>query len=85
MKKQLHPIKNEVKITCVTCGSEMTTMSTLENVKIDICSECHPFYTGKLTSGAKTGRLDRFNKILSKTDSKPKTAPTSTNTADDKE
>lgn len=47
MKKDIHPKYNkEITVTC-SCGNKFITGSTLENIKVDICSNCHPFYTGK--------------------------------------
>ncbi|HAP79105.1 MAG TPA: 50S ribosomal protein L31, partial [Ruminococcus sp.] len=46
MKKGIHPEFVKTTITC-HCGNVMETMSTKENIKVEICSKCHPFYTGK--------------------------------------
>lgn len=61
MKKELHPKKNEVEVTCTTCGKKFMIETTADEIKIDVCNECHPFYTGKQKSGSKTGRIDKFN------------------------
>ena len=64
MKKDLHPkYNNELKITC-SCGNSFITGSTLmeESVSVDICSKCHPFYTGKQRGASRAGRVDKFNK-----------------------
>lgn len=66
MKKELHPENNEIKISCVSCGNEFETRSTKKEIKVDVCSNCHPFYTGKLTSNNKAGRVERFNKKFGK-------------------
>ena len=70
MKKELHPNYIETKITCVTCGNEFVSRSTTSEIKVDTCSNCHPFYTGKATSSSKAGRVDRFNTRLNKKTSK---------------
>jgi len=62
MKQEIHPKYNEVKVTCA-CGNSFNTRSTLgEELHIEICSECHPFFTGKQKLVDTAGRVDRFNK-----------------------
>ena len=50
------------KVTCVTCGATFTTGSTVKEIKVDTCSNCHPFYTGKQRFTQADGRVDKFNK-----------------------
>ena len=64
MNKEIHPKINKVQVKCTTCGNEFEASSVVDEIKIDICSNCHPFYTGKQTSGSKAGRIDKFNKKL---------------------
>ncbi len=67
MKKDIHPNYHRCTVTCTTCGSTFETGSTFgENIKVDTCSNCHPFYTGKQRFVANDGRIDRFNKKLAK-------------------
>ena len=61
MKKDTHPNYTLTKITCV-CGNVIETRSTDEEIHIEICSACHPFYTGKQKLVDTAGRIDRFNK-----------------------
>jgi len=61
MKKDIHPKYQEVTINCV-CGNEIKTRSTAEVAKIDICSNCHPFYTGKQKVLDTEGRIEKFRK-----------------------
>jgi large subunit ribosomal protein L31 len=62
MKQEIHPKYNEVTVTCA-CGNSFQTRSTLgEELHIEICSECHPFFTGKQKLVDTAGRVDRFNK-----------------------
>lgn len=63
MKNEIHPKYNEIAVTC-SCGNKFTTKSTTkkEAMNIDICSQCHPFYTGKQRVVDTAGRVDRFNK-----------------------
>ncbi len=66
MKKELHPNVNSVDVTCTTCGNKFQIKTTADDVKVDVCASCHPFYTGKQTSGAKAGRIDKFNQRMDK-------------------
>lgn len=61
MKKEIHPAYNMTTITCA-CGNVIETRSTSKNIKVEICSKCHPFYTGKQKLVDTAGRIDRFNK-----------------------
>lgn len=62
MKEGIHPQYNEIKVSC-TCGANFTTRSTLgEDLNIEVCSSCHPFYTGKQKIVDTAGRVDKFRK-----------------------
>ena len=61
MKEGLHPNYVETTITCA-CGNVIKTRSTKENIRVEICSKCHPFYTGKQKLVDTGGRVDRFKK-----------------------
>lgn len=63
MKAGIHPQYTAIKITC-SCGNVMNTSSTMkdESMLVDVCSQCHPFYTGKQKEAQTGGRVDRFNK-----------------------
>lgn len=61
MKEGIHPAYNLTTITCV-CGNVIETRSTAKNIKVEICSACHPFYTGKQKLVDTAGRIERFNK-----------------------
>lgn len=62
MKAEIHPDYSDTKVTC-SCGNEFTTRSTLgKDLGIEVCSACHPFYTGKQKIVDTGGRVDRFNK-----------------------
>lgn len=68
MKKDIHPkYYPEAKIICA-CGNIITTGSTKSEMKVEVCSACHPFYTGKKRLVDATGRLDRFKKRFEKTE-----------------
>lgn len=62
MKKDIHPAYNKIKVVCTTCGNEFETGSTLKEIRVDTCSKCHPFYTGKQRFAQADGRVDRFMK-----------------------
>lgn len=67
MKKDIHPkYYPEARIICA-CGNIITTGSTRPEMKVEVCSACHPFYTGKKRLVDSTGRLDRFKKRFEKT------------------
>lgn len=61
MKDKIHPQYKETTITC-TCGNVIHTRSTKQNLKIEICSNCHPFYTGQQKLVDTSGRVDKFKK-----------------------
>jgi len=62
MKKEIHPKYAEFKATC-SCGNVITTGSTIgKDIHLDVCSSCHPFYTGKQKAAETGGRVDKFNK-----------------------
>ena len=62
MKPEIHPSYNEITVSCA-CGNKFNTRSTMtEELHIEICSECHPFFTGKQKLVDTAGRVDRFNK-----------------------
>ena len=66
MKKGIHPEYKETKITCV-CGNVIETRSTKKDIKVEICSQCHPFITGKQKILDTAGRVERFkNKYAGK-------------------
>lgn len=66
MKKDIHPkYFPEAKIICA-CGNIITTGSTKPEIKVEVCSACHPFYTGKKRLVDTAGRLDRFKKRFEK-------------------
>ena len=66
MKKDIHPKVNmECKVTCV-CGNSFTTISTLSDIRVDICGNCHPFYTGTAKFVDTEGRIDKYNRKLQK-------------------
>lgn len=62
MKPNTHPDYHDVQVSC-SCGNQFTTKSAMskEAFNIEVCSECHPFYTGKQKIVDSTGRVDKFN------------------------
>ena len=65
MKEGIHPTLHTVKAVC-TCGNIIDTFSTNEQVNLEICSACHPFFTGKQKLMDTAGRVDRFKKKYEK-------------------
>ena len=63
MKNNIHPNYNMVEVTCA-CGAKYNigTTKNVDSMKVEICSECHPFYTGKQKTIQSGGRVERFNK-----------------------
>ncbi|MGN1080534.1 MAG: 50S ribosomal protein L31 [Acutalibacteraceae bacterium] len=61
MKQGIHPNYQTSKVRCA-CGNEFETRSTKGDIVVDICSKCHPFFTGKQKLVDTGGRVDRFNK-----------------------
>ena len=62
MKKGIHPNYKTVKATCLSCGNEFLTGSTIDEIRVDTCSNCHPFFTGKQRFAQADGRVGRFMK-----------------------
>ena len=66
MKKSIHPkYYNNCRVTCA-CGNTFTVGSTKEFLEVEICSACHPFYTGKQKLIDDRGRVERFQRIMEK-------------------
>jgi large subunit ribosomal protein L31 len=65
MKPNIHPEYKEATVTCA-CGASFVTRSTRGSFSVDICSECHPFYTGRQKVVDSAGRIERFQKKYKK-------------------
>ena len=65
MKKDIHPNYVEATVHC-SCGNTFTTRSTKSELRIELCSQCHPFYTGKQKLVDSGGRVERFNRRFDK-------------------
>src|SRR5437867_6363343 len=65
MKKNIHPEYHEVLVHCA-CGETWTTSSTKKELRLEICSKCHPFFTGKQKLVDSAGRVERFRKRYEK-------------------
>lgn len=59
MKDKIHPVYQEATITCA-CGEVVHTRSTRQNIRVEICSKCHPFFTGKQKFVDTAGRVEKF-------------------------
>ncbi|MDO5716719.1 MAG: 50S ribosomal protein L31 [Tissierellia bacterium] len=67
MKNGIHPEFKEVTVSCA-CGNTFTSGSTRDALKVEVCSECHPFFTGKQKFAERGGRVEKFKKKYEKKD-----------------
>ena len=68
MKEKIHPAYNEIRVMCA-CGNSFTTRSTHKgDIHLEICSNCHPFFTGKQKLVDTAGRVERFRRKYAKSD-----------------
>jgi large subunit ribosomal protein L31 len=65
MKQGIHPEFQETRVTC-SCGNTFTTRSVKEELHVELCNQCHPFYTGKQKLVDTGGRVERFQKKYAK-------------------
>ena len=66
MKDEIHPKYYQAKVHCIGCGADFTVGSTVEEIRVNVCSECHPFYSGTQKLLDAEGRVDRFKKKYAK-------------------
>lgn len=71
MKTDIHPQYYQAKVTC-SCGNSFTVGATVESMRVEICSNCHPFYTGNQKLVDTAGRVEKFQERLSKVQAAPK-------------
>ncbi len=62
MKEGIHPNYKQTTITCISCGNVIETGSIKQDIRVEVCSKCHPFFTGKQKLVDSGGRVSRFNK-----------------------
>ena len=73
MKSAIHPeVHKDAKTTCTTCSTIFMIPSTIKEQSVEVCRLCHPIYTGKKVTDIRGGRIDRFRKRLSATETKVK-------------
>ena len=82
MKEKMHPELHDVKVHCA-CGNEFMTRSTKKDMRVEICSNCHPFFTGKQRLMDTEGRVEKFNRKYAKKEvaveeTTPEVAPATT-------
>lgn len=89
MKKDIHPKYEKTIVTC-SCGNTFETKSTVPEISVEICSVCHPFYTGKQKLVDTAGRVDKFRsrmlkmeELKSKKDKKSETTPKKSETIEE--
>ena len=63
MKKEIHPEYKIIEVTCQTCSQKFKFGTSAKKLSVDVCSNCHPFYTGNLQSTKATGRVERFKRM----------------------
>jgi large subunit ribosomal protein L31 len=73
MREKIHPELHEVKVHCA-CGNEFLTRSTKKELRVEICSNCHPYFTGKQRLMDTEGRVEKFNKKYAKKEAAPAAA-----------
>ena len=66
MKADIHPKYQQAKVHCGSCGTEFEIGSTRTELRVDVCSSCHPFFTGKQKLVDTAGRIDRFQRKYAK-------------------
>jgi large subunit ribosomal protein L31 len=64
VKDDIHPSYHQAKVVCGSCHTEFEVGSTQQSLRVDICSNCHPFFTGKQTIVDTAGQVERFQKRL---------------------
>lgn len=83
MKKKIHPkYYNDAKVTC-SCGNTFTTGSTQPEIQVEICSACHPFFTGEMKYVDTLGRVEKFQKKQAQAQKYAKTKKSKQKTSDD--
>lgn len=66
MNKEIQPKYYRLTCTCMSCGATFETGSTQKEIRVEVCSNCHPFYTGQQKFVQAAGQVERFNKRLAK-------------------
>jgi len=61
-----HPETHLVDVVCATCGTSFTLRTTADTLSVDVCSNCHPAYTGEQRTASRGDRIDRFNRRLAR-------------------
>lgn len=72
MRTDIHPKYVEATVTCQSCATTWTTRSTKPELKVELCSACHPFYTGQQRIVDTAGQIERFNKRLEGAQTEPR-------------
>lgn len=66
MKSDIHPQYQKTHVTCISCETKFETHSTVPEIEVEVCSQCHPFYTGKRTLVDTAGRVEKFRMKMEK-------------------
>lgn len=81
MKENMHPELHDVMVHCA-CGNEFPTRSTKKELRVEICSNCHPYFTGKQRLMDTEGRVEKFNKKYAKKEVAPAAAEAAAETTE---
>ena len=66
MKAGIHPTYQIAHVTCISCGNKFETGAVIDSITVEVCSQCHPFYTGKRTLVDTAGRVEKFKMKMQK-------------------
>jgi len=72
MKAAIHPKYEEATVTCASCGTTWQTRSTKPDLRVEVCSNCHPFYTGQQRIVDTAGQVERFNRRMEQAQANPR-------------
>ncbi len=64
MKAKIHPRYHQAQVQCGSCGTSFTVGSTAESIRVEVCSKCHPFYTGQQNIVDTAGQVERFQRRM---------------------
>ncbi|TME35261.1 MAG: 50S ribosomal protein L31 [Chloroflexi bacterium] len=64
MKPDIHPKYHQAQVHCIGCGTTFTVGSTAESIRVEVCSKCHPFYTGTQNIVDTAGQVERFQRRM---------------------
>lgn len=72
MKQGIHPTYEQAQVTCISCGTTWETRSTKPEIRVELCSNCHPFYTGQQRIVDTAGQVERFMRRVEQAEDEPR-------------